>query len=182
MWYRVALAKDGAVRECQPVEGVLQSGLTVFYVDEENAEAACVEAKRMYAIYYSQELRRARRKAGTCLTCSSESDTTFCEACRDDMKARRKELLAVKAALGLGPNDKLPAEYRKRPSHDHPTGFGRVVRMHRYQALQDAKKVISQKKTVAEAVRFLNNEIAKIEPTPGRHVVPKLRVVGAKAS
>lgn len=118
MWFRVKIGKGSEIRECVEVAGSFSDGARVFYVEANDRVQAIKLAKdRFHAL--KKTAQKAAVALGLCRECrcrASEKGKSLCVTCKQKVKERAVERKQRLRSLGLGKNDKIPAEHHKPPA------------------------------------------------------------------
>jgi hypothetical protein len=156
MWYRVEIAKDGAVRSCALVEKRgTDSGSTIVYVDADSDAKAveyAIEWRKAFLLQARKNKARNREvriSKGQCVDCIRDAmpSSQRCRSCQDRCNERKRELRAGDLRLKPGP----------RPGTEQRTG--ERIRLEVLKQVQERQSRMSSK----QLERWLSNEIILCE-------------------
>lgn len=116
MWFRITLAKDGAVRSCEEVSQSFENTDTVIYIEADTKGRAIERARKQWKSRYRKRLYYEKKELGICTQCNEPAETGFvlCATHRERSLEAQVKTYDKKRALGLTGADRIPPDLDAR--------------------------------------------------------------------
>jgi hypothetical protein len=123
MWFKLTLAKDGAIRSCEEVSASFEDSATVVYIEAVSREKAIEKARKDWKKRYRTRVYHERGALGVCASCNQAAlpGSAHCATHKARVRASYERTQEKRRALGLKPGEKMPPELHAQRNANAPT-------------------------------------------------------------
>lgn len=112
MWFKITLAKDGAIRSCEEIAQSFEGGAHVLCIEADNKAQAIERARKKWKVRYERRIYHEHRELGLCGFCHEKAlpGRAVCERHRTKQRESGRKTYAKKLAIGVKGNERVPAD------------------------------------------------------------------------
>ena len=110
MWFKITLAKDGAVRSCEEVAHSFENSEHVLFIEAKSRAQAIERCRKIWKTRYRKRLYYEKKELGICTSCNEPAlpGYSICEFHRARAQEANVKTYDKKRALGLTGNERVP--------------------------------------------------------------------------